>query len=78
NPESLAIVRAVVAMADSLEMATTAEGVETEEELAMVRQLGCRKIQGFLFGHPMPADHARKLIALPETAAVGWSARGAA
>lgn len=78
NPESLAIVRAVVAMADSLEMATTAEGVETEEELAMVRQLGYRKIQGFLFGHPMPADHARKLIALPEAAAVGWSARGAA
>jgi diguanylate cyclase (GGDEF)-like protein/PAS domain S-box-containing protein len=63
NPESLAIVRAVVAMADSLEMSTTAEGVETEEELAMVRQLGCRKIQGYLFGRPMPPAAAYDLVA---------------
>ncbi len=55
NPESLAIIRAVVAMADSLEMSTTAEGVETEAELAMVRQLGCKKIQGYYFGRPMTA-----------------------
>jgi EAL domain-containing protein (putative c-di-GMP-specific phosphodiesterase class I) len=63
NAESLAIVRAVVAMADSLEMSTTAEGVETEEELAMVRQLGCRKIQGYYFGRPMPAESAYELVA---------------
>jgi diguanylate cyclase (GGDEF)-like protein len=63
NPESLAIVRAVVAMADSLEMSTTAEGVETEEELATVRQLGCRKIQGYLFGRPMPPEAAYELVA---------------
>jgi len=57
NPESLAIVRAVVAMADSLEMSTTAEGVETEEELAKIRLLGCKNIQGYYFGRPMsPAD----------------------
>jgi EAL domain-containing protein (putative c-di-GMP-specific phosphodiesterase class I) len=63
NPESLAIVRAVVAMADSLEMSTTAEGVETEEELATVRQLGCRKIQGYLFGRPMAPENAYDLVA---------------
>jgi diguanylate cyclase (GGDEF)-like protein/PAS domain S-box-containing protein len=51
--ECLAIIRAVVAMADSLKMSTTAEGVETEEELALIRQLGCKKIQGYLFGRPM-------------------------
>jgi diguanylate cyclase (GGDEF)-like protein len=62
NPESLAIIRAVVAMADSLEMSTTAEGVETEAELAIVRQLGCRKIQGFYFGRPMPANEAGALF----------------
>jgi diguanylate cyclase (GGDEF)-like protein len=57
NPESLAIVRAVVAMADALEMSTTAEGVETEAELATIRRLGCKKIQGYFFGRPMtPAD----------------------
>ncbi|MGE3693117.1 MAG: putative bifunctional diguanylate cyclase/phosphodiesterase [Novosphingobium sp.] len=62
NPESLAIIRAVVAMADSLEMSTTAEGVETEQELAIVRRLGCRKIQGYHFGRPMPADEAMALF----------------
>jgi len=46
-----------VAMADSLEMSTTAEGVETEEELAKIRLLGCKNIQGYYFGRPMsPAD----------------------
>ena len=62
NVESLAIIRAVVAMADSLEMSTTAEGVETEEELALLRKLGARKIQGFYFGRPMPSAEARELF----------------
>ena len=60
--ESVAIVRAVVALADSLGMSTTAEGVETEEELATIRRLGCRKIQGYLFGRPMSAADARALF----------------
>jgi diguanylate cyclase (GGDEF)-like protein len=51
--ESIAIIRAVVAMADALNLATTAEGVETEAELAMIQQLGCQKIQGYYFGRPM-------------------------
>ena len=54
--ESLAVIRAVVAMAESLEMSTTAEGVETEAELALVRRMGCKKIQGFYYGRPMPAE----------------------
>ena len=62
NPESLAIVRAVVAMADALEMSTTAEGVETEEELAKIRLLGCKKIQGYYFGRPMSAGDALALF----------------
>ncbi len=62
NPESLAIIRAVVAMAESLEMSTTAEGVETEHELEVIRQLGCRKIQGYYFGRPMAATDARGLF----------------
>ena len=62
NIESLAIIRAVVAMAESLEMSTTAEGVETEHELSLIRQLGCRKIQGYYFGRPMPAHEASSLF----------------
>ena len=60
--ESLAIIRAVVAMAESLEMSTTAEGVETELELEVIRQLGCRKIQGYYFGRPMAASDALGLF----------------
>jgi diguanylate cyclase (GGDEF)-like protein/PAS domain S-box-containing protein len=66
NPESLAIIRAVVAMAESLEMSTTAEGVETEHELEVTRKLGCRKIQGYYFGRPMAAADARALFQTPQ------------
>ena len=59
--ESLAIIRAVVAMAQSLEMTTTAEGTETIEEVEMIRGLGCDKIQGYYFGRPMEAKDALKL-----------------
>ena len=61
-PEAIAIVRAVVAMAQSLNMSTTAEGVETDAELQTIKRLGCRKIQGYLFGRPMPASEARLLF----------------
>ncbi|MBC2668785.1 putative bifunctional diguanylate cyclase/phosphodiesterase [Novosphingobium piscinae] len=63
NPESLAIIRAVVAMAESLGVTTTAEGVETEAELEITKALGCNKIQGYYFGRPMPAFDARRLFA---------------
>ncbi|MDF7775929.1 EAL domain-containing protein [Sphingomonas sp. AOB5] len=59
--EAIAIIRAVVALANSLGMATTAEGVETEEEHLMVQELGCTKVQGYYFGRPLPVDEARAL-----------------
>ena len=62
SPESIAISRAVVAMADSLEMSTTAEGVETEAELELIRKLGCKKIQGYYYGRPMSAEDAGALF----------------
>lgn len=62
SKESLAIINAVVAMASSLDMTTTAEGVETVEEADLIRNLGCDKIQGFHFGRPMLAEDARKLF----------------
>ncbi len=62
NPESLAIINAVVAMAQSLEMSTTAEGVEDAAQADIVRRLGCIKIQGFYFGRPMPATEAFSLV----------------
>ena len=50
-------------MADSLEMTTTAEGVENEEEADLIRRLGCNKIQGYHFGRPMPVADVRKIFA---------------
>ena len=64
SAESLAIINAVVAMAKSLDMSTTAEGVETVEEAALIRNLGCDKIQGYYFGRPMTAEDAGKLFTL--------------
>ncbi len=63
--ESLAIINAVVAMAKAMRMTTTAEGVETAEEAALIRSLGCDKIQGYYFGRPMPSEDARRLFTAP-------------
>jgi diguanylate cyclase (GGDEF)-like protein len=52
--DSLAIVKAVIGLGQSLGMATTAEGVETSEQLAAVREQGCSEVQGFLFSRPLP------------------------
>jgi EAL domain-containing protein (putative c-di-GMP-specific phosphodiesterase class I) len=61
NAESIAIVRAVVAMAESLQMTTTAEGVEDADEARLIREMGCTKIQGYYFGRPMPTEEAYAL-----------------
>ncbi|RYD61229.1 MAG: EAL domain-containing protein, partial [Sphingomonadales bacterium] len=58
-----AIVRAIVTLAESLGMETTAEGAETPEELALIRSLGCSHIQGYIFGKPMSSDEARARVA---------------
>ena len=63
--EAIAIIRAVVALAQSLGMATTAEGVETEHEHHMVQDLGCTKVQGYYFGRPLPVEEARLLASEP-------------
>ena len=56
------IAAAVVAMARSLHLATVAEGVETVEQLALVDQLGCREIQGYLFSRPIPSEEYEELL----------------
>jgi diguanylate cyclase (GGDEF)-like protein len=59
---SLNIVRAVAAMANGLGMTTTAEGVETKEQLDTVRAEGCTEMQGFLFSRPLPLADLEQLL----------------
>jgi diguanylate cyclase (GGDEF)-like protein/PAS domain S-box-containing protein len=68
-PESIAIIRAVVALADALGMSTTAEGAETEFEVETIRALGCRKIQGYYYGRPMGAADVMAMFGPPKAQA---------
>jgi diguanylate cyclase (GGDEF)-like protein/PAS domain S-box-containing protein len=54
--EATAICTAIVSLAHALGMRAVAEGVETHEQLASLRTLGCELAQGYLFGRPAPAD----------------------
>ncbi|MFS0773562.1 EAL domain-containing protein [Sphingomonas sp. 1P08PE] len=51
-----AIIRAIVTLADTLGMETTAEGVEVQDEIDLVRELGCSHIQGYVYGRPTRAE----------------------
>ncbi|MCJ8191744.1 EAL domain-containing protein [Sphingomicrobium aestuariivivum] len=64
NPQSRnsAIIRAIVALAESLSMDTTAEGVETHDDLNLIRELGCSQVQGYIFGKPCDADRALEMV----------------
>ena len=61
SANGLAIVKAVIALGQSLGMVTTAEGVETNAQLEIVRAHGCTEVQGFLFSEPLPARAATEL-----------------
>ena len=56
-----AIIRAIVTLAESLQMDTCAEGVETHDDLHLIRELGCSQIQGYIFGKPVAGKEAREL-----------------
>ena len=56
NKDAAAIVRAIVALGRSLEMKTTAEGVETLTQMSYLRDEACDEMQGYYFGRPFPID----------------------
>lgn len=57
---SLAIVRAISGLGRALDLSITAEGVETQEQLDVIRTEGCTEMQGFLFSKPKPASELRE------------------
>ena len=62
RPELIAIVRAVTGLGGSLGMKTTAEGVETQQQLQKLKEEGCTEVQGYLFSKPVPATQAALLL----------------
>jgi predicted signal transduction protein with EAL and GGDEF domain len=67
-----AIIRAIVSLAESLDMDTTAEGVETHDDLALIRELGCSQVQGYIFGRPANAATTRELANRARVEAAGF------
>ncbi|WP_298838302.1 putative bifunctional diguanylate cyclase/phosphodiesterase [Clostridium sp.] len=63
NSKNIAIIKAIIAVADTLDIKVIAEGIETETEFSTLKELGCQFIQGYLIGKPMPSsDFQHKFI----------------
>jgi len=70
-----AIIKAIVTLADTLGMETTAEGVEIQDEIALIAELGCSHIQGYVYGRPMPAEQVREAMSGGDRAATATGHR---
>jgi diguanylate cyclase (GGDEF)-like protein len=66
RPDSIAIIRAVAGLGQSFGMTTTAEGVETQEQLDQMRAEGCSEVQGYFYSKPVPASEIAQLLSLFE------------
>jgi diguanylate cyclase (GGDEF)-like protein/PAS domain S-box-containing protein len=62
NPQSAAIVRAVIGLGHGLEMSIVAEGVETQEQLGFLADVGCDAVQGYYIGKPLPIGQYAALV----------------
>ncbi|MCC7461961.1 MAG: EAL domain-containing protein [Gammaproteobacteria bacterium] len=63
RPQDAAVIRGIVELAHGMGLTTVAEGVETAEQTALLRKLGCDRAQGYGFGQPMSARRSRALLA---------------
>jgi diguanylate cyclase (GGDEF)-like protein len=63
KPDSIAIIRAVAGLGNSFGMTTTAEGVETQEQLDQMRAEGCTEVQGYFYSRPIPTSEVARLLA---------------
>jgi len=62
KPDSIAIIRAVAGLGHSFGMTTTAEGVETQQQLDQMRAEGCTEVQGYFYSKPLPASDVAQLL----------------
>uniref|UniRef100_Q07J74 Diguanylate cyclase/phosphodiesterase with PAS/PAC sensor(S) n=1 Tax=Rhodopseudomonas palustris (strain BisA53) TaxID=316055 RepID=Q07J74_RHOP5 len=66
NPQSAAIVRAVIGLGHGLGVSIVAEGVETQQQLDFLVQEGCDAVQGYFIGRPHPIEHYARLVGAPQ------------
>ena len=62
DAENRSIAKMIIALGNNLDMAILAEGVETEEELQCLKELGCNQYQGYYFAHPLPFEKFLSLM----------------
>jgi EAL domain-containing protein (putative c-di-GMP-specific phosphodiesterase class I) len=62
DPQAEAMLRGVVELAHGLKLAVVAEGVETKEQLALLRRAACDEVQGYLIGRPQPIRHYAEIV----------------
>jgi diguanylate cyclase (GGDEF)-like protein len=62
NPANASITRTIIALAHNMNLLVVAEGVETDEQLAVLREQGCDEAQGYLLGYPMQAEEFVRLL----------------
>lgn len=63
DQEDMVLAEAIVAMSHALRLNVVAEGIETPEQMAFLKELGCEEAQGYLFSKPLNADEFRQLLA---------------
>jgi len=71
SSRNAALIRAIVTLAESLQMDTVAEGVETHDDLQLIRELGVAQVQGYIFGRPTDGEGALRLAAASAVEADG-------
>jgi diguanylate cyclase (GGDEF)-like protein len=76
NPQSAAIARAVIVLAQGLRIRILAEGVEDQEDLDFLQREGCHEAQGYFFGRPMPLAEIRNIANAPPEAFAGVAQTG--
>jgi diguanylate cyclase (GGDEF)-like protein len=62
KPDAIGIIRAIAGLGRSMGMTTTAEGVETQQQLDQMREEGCTEVQGYFYSRPVPADNIAELL----------------
>jgi EAL domain-containing protein (putative c-di-GMP-specific phosphodiesterase class I) len=70
SQDSLTIVKSVISLAHSLRLNVVAEGVETEEQAALLLELGCDEMQGYLISPPVPPDKVPGILSPHKSAAI--------